>query len=659
MIENRIRLRAIILGLVFGLAICVITPFNNAYSRGTPLGGGHFPLAPFFVLVWLLALSAIVGKRLGNQNLLSGKELLVIWIQMVVASGIAYTGLVRTFFINLTVPFHFATMENRWRDVLLPLLPKVWYPQSEKAVEELYNGLSGGAKMTWLQVLLNIPWASWLKPLIVWGIFILLCYFIMICLINIFGKQMIENERMDFPMLRVPEMMAEALETSGIRPFVTHRFLLCGLLVPVVLHFMNGLHFYFPVVPQIPTLNLLGPYYPRSGLFLGFSQLRILIYPAFTGFAFFTARQISFSCWVFFILGILFIGLLSLVGYQIPAAALGVTFGPSLYRPDQTQMIGAYGVFFLFLLWLARHHLIAVFRRAFILGKKTETGAEWFSTTYSFWGLVSGFFAIIFWCHYYGMPLAASFLFIFVCFMIMLVATRIICQGGIAYFTLTAAPIDGLLFIFGAGFFSNTGILVAGVVQKVLFLDLRESLMPSLLHARKITRSVANMKTVFVGLAVTLVSGLAVSFCAMLALCYKFGLRDLKLDWAMRTTVAVYDNIYTLIESPVQSSHWTLVFSILGCLVMLTLIICYHRLYWWPLHPIGYLTAYSSAMGVLWFSFLMGWLCNALCHRYGGAVWYKKLGYFFAGLIIGDFLMGGIWAIVGLFTGSSYMVLPR
>ena len=30
----------------------------------------------------------------------------------------------------------------------------------------------------------------------------------------------------------------------------------------------------------------------------------------------------------------------------------------------------------------------------------------------------------------------------------------------------------------------------------------------------------------------------------------------------------------------------------------------------------------------------------------------------FIGLIIGDFLMGGGWAIVGLFTGTSYQVLP-
>lgn len=44
--------------------------------------------------------------------------------------------------------------------------------------------------------------------------------------------------------------------------------------------------------------------------------------------------------------------------------------------------------------------------------------------------------------------------------------------------------------------------------------------------------------------------------------------------------------------------------------------------------------------------------------RYGGISLFRKLQFFFIGLIIGDFLMGGGWAIVGLFTDVSYQVLP-
>jgi hypothetical protein len=144
----------------------------------------------------------------------------------------------------------------------------------------------------------------------------------------------------------------------------------------------------------------------------------------------------------------------------------------------------------------------------------------------------------------------------------------------------------------------------------------------------------------------------------MLALCYKFGVRELGLDWATRTTVHNYETVVSLLTRTPEIDGWVKVFALVGAAVMLALVAGYHRFYWWPLHPIGYLTAYSSAMRILWFSFLAGWLCNTLCMRYGGVVLFKRLRLFFIGLIIGDLLMGGSWAIVGLFTDASYQVLP-
>ena len=134
-----IRLRAIVLGMALAMGLCAITPFNNTYRHATPLGGGHFPLAPFFILVWLMILIALARHIFKGRVWLTGKEVLVSWILMVLVSGIAYTGLARTFFINLTAPYHFATVENRWQEVLHPLLPGAWYPQNPKAIKELYR----------------------------------------------------------------------------------------------------------------------------------------------------------------------------------------------------------------------------------------------------------------------------------------------------------------------------------------------------------------------------------------------------------------------------------------------------------------------------------------------------------------------------------------
>jgi len=256
---SRIRLRGILLGLVLALLICAITPFNNLYRQSTPLGGGHFPLAPFFILMVMTFLVALIGKLLRGRIWLTGRELLVAWILMVIVSGIAYTGLVRTFFINLSVPYHFATVENRWEEVLQPLLPKALYPQSQEAIDGLYNGLPEGRQMGWLEVLRHIPWGAWLPALLAWTGFILLCYFVMICLITLFSKQWLENERMNLPLLQVPQVLGEAIEKRGLGTLFSNRYLLAGLMVPLCLHVINGLNFYIPAVPQIPTLILAGP----------------------------------------------------------------------------------------------------------------------------------------------------------------------------------------------------------------------------------------------------------------------------------------------------------------------------------------------------------------------------------------------------------------
>lgn len=96
--HGKIRKRAILLGTFFGLLICAFTPFNNTYLNATPLAGGHFPLAPFFILAWLTAICALHRKVLRSRPLLTGLDLMTMWILMVIVSGISYTGLARTFF---------------------------------------------------------------------------------------------------------------------------------------------------------------------------------------------------------------------------------------------------------------------------------------------------------------------------------------------------------------------------------------------------------------------------------------------------------------------------------------------------------------------------------------------------------------------------------
>jgi len=463
---------------------------------------------------------------------------------------------------------------------------------------------------------------------------------------------------MNFPLLQVPVMIGKAVNNRTMKSFLADRFLMAGLLVPLSLHLLNGAAFYFPSVPQLSTLVLAGPYFPDYGFFSGFQKLKIYFYPAFIGFAFLTSRQISFSFWFFFLMGCLLYGLLNVFGLVIPASELGVTFGPTLSRPEEMQMIGAYGVFFLFLVWLARHHLFEVSKSSLLFTKMDPSRTEWFDVRISFWGTILGLIFIIAWYISFGMEAFSAILVVCSFFMIMIVATRIICQGGLAYFTLTAAPLDGLIALFGTKMFAGIGGLLAGMSQKALFVDLRESLMPSLVQGRRIHHGKGPALMLVSGLGATVIASFLASFTAMMVLCYQYGMRELNQDWASRTSITVYENIFRLINNPVESGQWVYTFALAGALVMFLLVVAYHRFYWWPIHPIGYLTAYSSAMRILWVSFFIGWACNALCMRYGGIHLFRKVQLFFIGLIIGDFLMGGTWAIVGLFTDTGYQVLP-
>ena len=657
-VSKTIRARAIIIGLVLAAGICFVTPLNNIYHKATPLGGGHFPLAPFFIFFVLAILVSFCSWLFRSRLLLTGSELLVIWLEMVIGSGIAYTGLARTFLINMTAPVHFATAGNQWQETFQPLLPTYLMPQDLKAIELLYNGLPSGRSMGWAEVVTSIPWGAWLLPLLNWGLFILLCYLLMMFLLNLMSKQWILNERLNFPLLKVPQLIGYAIDSGSTGALLRNRYLIVGIAIPACLHLLNGLSLYYPSVPQLSTVILAGSYFPKEGLLSGFVKLKIYLYPAFIGFAFLTSRQVSFSFWFFFLTGGLLYGLLNMFGYTIPASELGITFGPTLTRPEEMQMIGAYGIFFLFLIWLARHHLMDVTKQSFFLKPGEENTTEWFDVRISFWGGGVAGFLLIFWLTWQGMSPVTAFLLVSSFFMISLVATRIICQGGLAYFTLTAAPMDGILTLFGSKALAGASGLIAAISQKILFVDLRESLMPSLLHGKKIHHGRKPMLMLFSGLVMTMVVSVCSSILAMMALCYRFGIRELDLEWANRTTLNVYENAYRLIVSPMPSGDWVYIFALIGAGAMFVLVFCYQRFYWWPIHPIGYLTAYSSAMRILWVSFFIGWFCNAVCMKYGGVTLFRKMQFFFIGLIIGDLLMGGIWAIIGQFSYTSYMVLP-
>jgi hypothetical protein len=657
--DRNVRAVPLLLGLALAALFCAVTPYNNVFLQNSPLAGGHFPLASFGCLLLLVIVLNPLLSLVRASWRLHSHELLLVWAMVTVATGIAFTGLMRTFIINITTPAWFTNTATPVGRILEALLPPGLFPTDPETIRTLYNGLEGGRDMAWWEVLYTIPWHRWIAPMVGWGAFVALVYTALMGLMGLFTHQWIENEKMNFPLLRVPMALSDESEKGTLRTFFFHKYFLAGCSIPFFLHLLNGLHAHYPQVPQIPTLILMQPYMPKEGLLSGFYKLKVYLYPAFIGFAFLTSKQVSFSLWGFFMLGGLLPGLLQVMGWRLPSAALGTTFGPVLSGVEEMQMIGAFGVFFFFILWLGRYHLSYVVRTLFRKDPALDEGYHGLlSPRVSFWLFAAGFAGTLAWLCLFGMQLLAAFLFLIVCFMLQLVTARLICQGGLPYFTLTAAPSDGFLAFLDTRLIAPATVFLALVVPKVTFVDVRESLMPSLLHASKVSNGARPKRRFLFGVTASVVIGVAVSFAAMLILYYKHGIATLPDSWAVETARRVHENVAQLVEYPEGPKPWSTSFAVIGAVVMTFLVVGYQRFIWWPLHPIGYLTTYSSAMRILWFSFFIGWLVNTLVLRYGGVAQFKEARRFFIGMIVGDMVMALAWMIAGLFSPVRYNVLP-
>jgi hypothetical protein len=71
------------------------------------------------------------------------------------------------------------------------------------------------------------------------------------------------------------------------------------------------------------------------------------------------------------------------------------------------------------------------------------------------------------------------------------------------------------------------------------------------------------------------------------------------------------------------------------------------RFLWWPFHPVGYAISSSLSMAQLWLPMFIAWLLKIIVFRYAGPRTYRKSVPFFFGLILGEFVVGSLWTLIG------------
>jgi hypothetical protein len=115
-------------------------------------------------------------------------------------------------------------------------------------------------------------------------------------------------------------------------------------------------------------------------------------------------------------------------------------------------------------------------------------------------------------------------------------------------------------------------------------------------------------------------------------------------DWVGRET---FNRLQRWLQFP-SDPDWTRISYMSGGFVFVFILtVMRMRFVWWPFHPAGYALAISYAMDYFWFAFFVSWLVKFILIKQGGIKTHRKAAPFFLGLILGDYVLGSCWAILG------------
>ena len=402
-----LTVRAAILALVF-FVISLLWMLNAGLIALGAQIGESVPVIPAIAAVLLLTLLAPVLRKLPKFARLPEHQVLLVYSFLVIAVSMPSVGVVRQILPQLTVPYYFAGPENQY-DTLVEDLPG-WVTPDEGVIQTMYEGSEAGA----------IPWGAWSTPLIAWTIFMLALFVTIYALMMIFRRQWIEKEHLTFPIVRLVLDMADQTGHRVAGGFLRNPIMWTGFILAALYNLMNMLNAYNPSIPALGKAFSFGTLFterPWSGL----GGLQIAWRPENFGIGYLVPTDILLSVWVFAIL-MRFANVFQIAaGYDIS----GFPF-------DRQQAWGGYLAFGLILLWVGRHHLAAVTRKAFTGAPDVDDSAEPFSYRTAVFAAIAGFVGMVVFGIAAGLWWWVAVIYFGICLLFAVVYARARAEAGAA-----------------------------------------------------------------------------------------------------------------------------------------------------------------------------------------------------------------------------------
>ena len=647
--ENPFTFRAVLIGAIGALIIGVGTTYNLMVIHGSYMAIDFSAAAAIFLFFVLTFLVNPAFYTVRPALALRTGELKTVYVMMLVACAIPTMGLSAQLLPILTAPFYFATPENSWAEVIQPHIKPWLVPQSQLAIKYFYEGLP-----SWEG---RLPWGIWLRPLLIWGSFLMTLYFVMVCLMVIVRRQWMERERLVYPLAQLPLEMAHQEHGRRLNPFFRNRLMWVGFGIAFGISSLKGLHFYNPAIPHLELVQS----------FLIFRRTTNLIFRLsfpMLGFFYLVHLDVAFSMWFFSRLSLMVRGFMAYFGYRV-TENLGIYGSPS---PLFAHLgMGAIVVLVAAGFWTGRAHIGAVFRKAFRNDPSVNDSDEILSYRVAVWGGLLGLVYMGFWLNATGIPAVMVVVFLLATFVIFIGLTRIVAESGMAEAVASTIGPAFVISSFGVKPVGAEGLAAIGLTH-VWAADIRTFVMASAANGLKIidserqelgkfpsaasgTERAQHKRPLFWAMMLAIVTCMVSSIWMLLRLSYVHGGLNGNSWFYGGGAVAPYNYIFTLLIHPTGVNWFGWWVKGIGAGLMAILMFLRGQFLWWPFHPIGFAIGPIWIMDQIWFTVFLAWLVKLCILKSGGLKLYRQGRPMFLGLILGQFTCNGFWIILDWLTG--------
>ena len=564
---------------------------------------------------------------------LTQRDLIVVYSMLAVGSAFSGHDCIPRLMGLIPYAFRFATPENDWEALLFHHLPEWLVVKHPKTVNDFYEGNVNFFTEGYVQY--------WIVPILSWSAVIFLLMLIFLCLTSLIRKQWIENEKLAYPIIQIP------LEITTNRRIFRNRLLWIGFGIAMGINLLNGLQFFFPVLPEIPVkkynLNIYFTQKPWNAM--GNTPLRF--HPYLIGFSFILPLDLAFSCSFFYLMKKM---------QLIFGSATGVSKLQG-YPFLGEQGAGALVALLAIACWNGRKYFASVFSQV-IRQNRGRTQNEAFShrSTLVTLGLCLLLLAIL--CIRGGMSLWAFSVFIGIYLMIVIGLTRMRAELGppihaIGYLT----PQYMMISLLGtrrlrAG--NLTMLSLLNWLSGASYASFRTHPMPDQLEAFKLAeRTGVRNRTMFIVLVIASLVGILSSLILYPYAIYREGVAAGS-EQIHAGGADTYNFLSSWLVNP-KPMDW-LATTVLGLTFIANLGIMFlrSRFVWCPLHPAGYVIGVApGTTDIIWFPLLIAMVAKWIILRNGGIKAYRRAIPFFIGLVLGEALMGCFWPLLSLILRSS------